>query len=89
MKITKTVLKQIIREEIQKLNEAQKMVLFEIPKAYKTQVFKVLSKLGFKSKKDFNLSGENGQNFIIAIRRDIQDEVLEAFIKNNIKVYGV
>jgi len=89
MKLTKTVLKELIREEIQKLNEARKMVLFEIPKEYKTQAFKILNKLGFKSKKDFNLSGEKGQNFILAVKKDIQDEVLEAFIKNNIKVYGV
>ena len=88
VKLTRSRLKEIIQDEIQKLNEAGKMILFQIPETDKRKTKKILDKLRLKTGKDYDFGVGKGSNFILALNKQYQDDVLELLIINKVRVRG-
>ena len=81
----RNVIKQIIKEE---LNEA-KMVKLILPVKDRKKVVHILQKqLKLKVSKDFEYGGKKGSDFVIELDKKFENEVIELFMKTNIKVRG-
>jgi|GEM_PF-5205429 hypothetical protein len=89
MKLTKLKLKEIIQDEIQKLNEARKRVKMQIPEVEKRKTKKILDKLRLKTGKDYDFGAGKGSNFILDLDIRYLDDVLELLIVNKVRVRGV
>ena len=84
MKLTKSRLKEIIREEI--LNEGRKQIQLQIPIREKLKVDKILKKkLRLKVGRHYDIGVGRTGTFVLELDRKYQDKVLELFIKNRIK----
>tara|TARA_B100001123_G_C14519945_1_gene713897 strand:- start:165 stop:434 length:270 start_codon:yes stop_codon:yes gene_type:complete len=86
MKILKSKLIEIIREEIKRLNEGGKLVQFGIPVRDKIKVDKILKKLRLKIGRDYDIGVGDRATFVLELDRKFEDKVLEIFIKNRIQV---
>ena len=90
MKLTKQRLKQIIKEEIQKLNEA-KQIEFSIPYREQKNVMKILrmaksAKVGkYKEGKHYDFGVGKGPKFILAVDKKLEDEILSLLIQKGIR----
>ena len=90
MKLTKQRLKEIIREEIQKLNEA-KQTQFQIPYREQRNVMKILrmgksARVGkYKEGKHYDFGAGKGPNFILAVDKKLEDEILSLLIQKGVK----
>ena len=84
MKITKQRLKEIIREEINKLNEGYPL---EIPVKDKLKVDKILKLMKLKPSKDWTTRFGGRNIFILDIKNEKYfDKVVGALMKARIKV---
>ena len=84
MKLTKSKLKEIIREEIELLNEARRMTL-QITNWDRKRVQKILDKLRLKPNRDYDFGAGKGSTFILDFDKKHLDNVLELFIKNDVE----
>ena len=90
MKITKKRLKEIIKEEIQKLNEA-KQTQFKIPYREQKNVMKILrmaksAKVGkYKEGKHYDFGVGKGATFILAVDKKLEDEILSLLIQKGVR----
>ncbi|MBC8427944.1 MAG: hypothetical protein H8D94_00575 [Candidatus Pelagibacter sp.] len=85
MKLTKTRLKQIIREEIQKLNEA-KRAKFIIPMTDRKKTAQVLKRTRLKVGQDYDFGVGKGSTFILDIDAYYKNKFVELAIKHDIGV---
>ena len=84
MKITKSRLKEIIREEIKRLNEGYPL---EIKVKDKLKVDKLLKSMKLKPSKDWTTRFGGRDYFILDVKNSkLFDKVLELLMKNKIKV---
>ena len=91
MKVSKSLLKKFIKEEIYKqLNEA-KFIQLKINKKDHDRARQLLKKAGLKDTYDFAFDalGLKGKMVGLGIVKKHEDNVLEIFIKNKIKVWGI
>ena len=92
MKITKSRLKEIIREEIQKLNEAPNFAELYLPNdmGTKKKVSKIIKQMKLKIDKDYDVKALDSkgkeQKFMILPKH--RNKFLELLMVNNIKVRG-
>ena len=86
MKITKSRLQEIIREEIKRLNEGGKLIQLGIPVRDKIKVDKILKKLKLKIGKDYEIGAGDRATFVLELDRKYQDKVLELLMTNRIQV---
>ncbi len=90
MKLTKQRLKEIIREEIQKLNEA-KQTQFQIPYREQKNVMKILrtaksAKVGkYKEGVHYDFGVGKGTTFILAVDKKLEDEILSLLIQKGVR----
>ena len=88
MKITKSRLQEIIREEIKNLSEG-KMVKLILPIKDRKKAVHILQKqLKLKVSKDFEYLGEKGRDFVIELDKKHENKVIELFMTSKIKVRG-
>ena len=87
MKLTKSRLKEIIKEEIRNLREA-KFVQLKINKKDYDKARKFITKAGLKDTKDFAFDalGLKGKMVGLGVVKKHEDKVLELLIKNRINV---
>ena len=85
MRITKSRIKEIIKEELLKLSEAKRTQL-TMPVMDKLKVDKILKKLRFKIGKDYDIGAGKGSTFILDIDSKHLDKVLTLLMKNRIRV---
>ena len=85
MKITKSQIQKIIREEIKRLREAKRETLV-ISKYDQNRVKKILDKLRLKSGREYDFGVGQGSAFLLDIDDRYFDKALEAFIKADVKV---
>ena len=85
MRITKSTIKEIIKEELLKLSEAKRTQL-TMPVMDKLKVDKILKKLRFKIGKDYDIGAGKGSTFILDIDSKHLDKVLTLLMKNRIRV---
>ena len=90
MKITKQRLVEIIREEIQNLNEA-KQTQFQIPYREQKNVMKIL-RMGksamvgkYKEGKHYDFGVGKGATFILAVDKKLEDEILSLLIQKGVR----
>ena len=88
MKLTKQILREIIKEEIRNLREAKRRQL-QIPIMDKIKVNKILKKLRFKIGKDYDVGVGKGSTFIIDVDQKVLDKLLDVLIANRIRVSEV
>ena len=91
MKISKSEIVQIIREEIKKLQEDYKSGMdLEIPTKDMGKVRKILQKLKLKPNKDYNIgvggAFGSGRTFILKLDKKIDNKVIELLMKQRIKI---
>ena len=90
MKITKQRLVEIIREEIRNLHEA-KQTQFKIPYREQKNVMKILrtaksAMVGkYKEGKHYDFGAGKGPNFILAVDKKLEDEILSLLIQKGIR----
>ena len=86
MKLTKSKLLQIIREETQTLIERTKRKELAIPESDKKAVLKILKKLDYRDGIEYDLGAGRGATFILDmnIRGDIK-KVLKLFKKYRVR----
>ena len=90
MKLTKQRLKEIIREEIRNINEA-KQTQFQIPYREQKNVMKILrmaksTKVGkYKEGKHYDFGAGKGPNFILAVDKKLEDEILSLLIQKGVR----
>ena len=85
MKITKSQIQKIIREEIKNLREAKRETLV-ISKYDQNRVKKILDKLRLKSGREYDFGVGQGSTFLLDIDDRYFDKALEAFIRADVKV---
>ena len=86
MKITKQRLKEIIREEIENLNEGGKLLQLYIPVRDKLKVDKILKKLKLKIGKQYDIGVGKAGTFVLELDRKFEDKVLELLMISRIQV---
>ena len=84
MKITKSRLKEIIREEIKNLTEAKRREL-EIHVRDKLKVDKILKTLKLKPGKDYDIGAGSSRSFMLDIDVKHLDKVVTLFMKQRIR----
>ena len=90
MKLTKNRLKEIIKEEFIKLNEA-KQIQFTIPYRDQKNVMKILrmaksAMVGkYKEGKHYDFGVGKGSTFILAVDKKLGDEILSLLIQKGIR----
>ena len=91
MKLTKSKLKEIIREEIQKLNEA-KQTQFQIPYREQRKVDMILRKGKsailkgkYKEGVHYDYGVGKGPKFILAVDKKLEDEILSLLIQKGVR----
>ena len=84
MKITKSKLREIIREEIKNLAEGKRHEL-EIHIQDKLKVDKILKKLKLKPGKDYDIGVGSRQSFMLDIDVKHLDKVVTLLMKNRIR----
>ncbi|MAH42342.1 hypothetical protein CL614_01285 [archaeon] len=87
MKLTKSQLQKIIREEIKSLREAKRETLM-ISKYDQKVVKRILDKLRLKAGQDYDFGVGRGSTFLLDLDNKYFDKALEAFIKADVKVRG-
>jgi len=85
LKLTKTRLKQIIREEIQKLNEV-KRIQFIIPMRDRKKTAQILKRTRLKVGEDYDFGVGKGATFILDIDVQHRNKFVELAIENDIAV---
>ena len=91
MKISESEIRQIIKEEIKKLQENYKSGMdLDIPVKDMGKVKDVLKKLKLKPNKDFNIgvggAFGSGKTFVLKLDKKIQNKVIELLMKKRIKI---
>ena len=86
MNISISRLEEIIREEIQSINEGAKFVQWQIPVRDKLKVDKILKKSGGKIGKHYDIGVGKSGTFVLELDRKFEDKVLELLIKNRVQV---
>jgi len=84
MKITKSRLQEIIREEIKRLDEAKRHEL-EIHIIDKLKVNKILKQMKLKPGKDYDIGVGSGKSFMLDIDVKHLDKVVTLLMKNRIR----
>ena len=90
MKLTKKRLKEIIKEEIKNLNEARQ-TQFKIPIRDQRNVMKILrtaksAMVGkYKEGKHYDFGAGKGPNFILAVDKKLEDEILSLLIQKGVR----
>ena len=84
MKITKSRLKEIIREEIKNLSEGKRHEL-EIHVQDKLKVNKILKTLKLKPGKDYDFGAGSSRSFMLDIDVKHLDKVVTLLMKNRIR----
>mgnify|MGYP003137212354 CR=1 FL=1 len=84
MKITKSRLQEIIREEIKRLDEAKRHEL-EIHVIDKIKVNKILKQMKLKPGKDYDIGVGSGKSFMLDIDVKHLDKVVTLLMKNRIR----
>ena len=84
MKITKSRLKEIIREEIKNLSESKRHEL-EIHVRDKIKVDKILKKLRLKPGKDYDIGAGSSRSFILDVEGKHLDKIVTLLMKNRIR----
>ena len=86
MKLTKSKLKEIIREEIGKLKEGTMRADITIPETDKRATLKILKKLGFKDGREYDIgTGRRGATFIIDLDRKYESKVIALLKKYRVR----
>ena len=85
MKLTRQRLKEIIKSEIQKLNEVKRREL-KIPTMDKIKTDKVLKKLKLKPGKDYDMGYGDRNTFLLDIDVKHLDKVITYLMQNRIRV---
>ena len=84
MKITKSQVQKIIREEIKKLSEAKRVTL-QLQYRDRKKVQQILDKLRLKAGREYDFGVGQGSTFLLDIDGRYFDKALEAFIRADIK----
>ena len=90
MKLTKSRLKEIIKEEIRNLHEA-KQTQFSIPYRDQKNVMKILrmaksAMVGkYKEGKHYDFGVSKGPKFILAVDKKLEDEILSLLIQKGVR----
>jgi len=88
MKIKKSDIMQIVREEIQKMNEVV-VTKFQIPTPEMKKVDAILRKAKYREKKDFGYDVK-GPKFILSVDKKLENKILSLLIQKGIrKIHGV
>ena len=77
MKITKQQLRQIIKEEIQKINEAKRISL-QIPIADKRKTMQLLNRLRMRQGSQYDFGVGKGSTFVLDVDKKFQNKVLDS-----------
>ena len=85
MKLTRQRLKEIIKSEIQKLNEVKRREL-KIPTMDKIKTDKVLKKLKLKLGKDYDMGYGDRNTFLLDIDVKHLDKVITYLMQNRVRV---
>lgn len=88
MKITKSQIRKIIKEELKSLSEAR-MVQLQIPYRDRKKAEQILKKLRLTPGKDYDYGVGKGATFILELDVKHEDKVLEMLIKNRVQVHGI
>ena len=88
MRISKEDIVQIVREEIQKINESKRVSL-QIPVADKRKTMQILNKLRMKQGTQYDFGVGKGSSFILDVDKKFQNKILDFLMKNRVRVHGL
>ena len=88
MKISKKDIVQIIKEEIQKINESKRVSL-QIPIADKRKTMQILNKLRMRQGSQYDFGVGKGSTFILDVDKKFQNKILDFLMKNRVRVHGL
>ena len=88
MKISREDILEIVKEEIQRINEA-KSVQLQIPIADKRKTMQILNRLRMRQGTQYDFGVGKGSTFILDLDKKIADKVLELLIQNRVRVKGI
>ena len=88
MKISREDILEIIKEEIQRINEA-KSVQLQIPIADKRKTMQILNKLRMRQGAQYDFGVGKGASFILDVDKKFQNKILDFLMKNRVRVHGL
>ena len=88
MNISREDILQIVKEEIQKINESKRISL-QIPIADKRKTMQILNKLRMRQGAQYDFGVGKGSTFILDVDKKFQNKVLDFLMKNRVRVHGL
>ena len=88
MKISREDILEIVKEEIQKINEA-KSVQLQIPIADKRKTMQILNRLRMRQGTQYDFGVGKGSTFILDVDKKFQNKILDFLMKNRVRVHGL
>ena len=88
MKISREDILEIVKEEIQRINEA-KSVQLQIPIADKRKTMQILNRLRMRQGTQYDFGVGKGSTFILDVDKKFQNKVLDFLMKNRVRVHGL
>ena len=88
MNISREDILQIVKEEIQKINESKRISL-QIPIADKRKTMQILNRLRMRQGTQYDFGVGKGSTFILDVDKKFQNKVLDFLMKNRVRVHGL
>ena len=88
MKIDREDILQIVKEEIQKINESKRISL-QIPIADKRKTMQLLNRLRMRQGSQYDFGVGKGSTFVLDEDKKFQNKVLDFLMKNRVRVHGL
>ena len=88
MKISREDILEIVKEEIQRINEA-KSVQLQIPIADKRKTMQILNRLRMRQGTQYDFGVGKGSTFILDVDKKFQNKILDFLMKNRVRVHGL